>query len=86
MEAEIPQDEMQSFYDFLGQRLQNGGANLTPEESVREFRAYQAELARFRQTVALAREQGANGLSKPLDVDALMERVSQRLAAQNGNQ
>ena len=81
MATNVPQDEMQLFYDFLGQRLRNGGDSLTPEQSVGEFRAYQEELARFRQTIATAREQGASGQSKQLDVDALIERVSQRIAS-----
>ena len=86
MATEIPQDDMQAFYEFLGERLQNGGATLTPEESVREFRACQQELARFRQTIATAREQGTRGLAGPLDVDALIERVNQRSKSVNGNQ
>ena len=85
MTADIAQDELRLFHDFLGRRIENGGPNLTPEESVREFRIYQEELARFRQTIATSREQATRGEAKPLDVDALMERVNKRLAAQNAN-
>lgn len=83
MTTESTQDELRLFHDFLGRRIQNGGASITPEESVREFRIYQDELARFRQTIAASRAQAARGEAKPLDVDALMERVNKRLAAQN---
>jgi hypothetical protein len=80
MATEISQNDMQSFYEFLGRRLQDGAGGLTPEESVREFRAYQTELARFKQETQLALEQSARGESKPLDLDALMRRVRARLA------
>jgi hypothetical protein len=81
MATQISQDDMQSFYEFLGRRLQGGGAgDLTPEQSVREFRAYQTELARFKEETQPALEQSARGESKPLDLDALMKRVRARLA------
>jgi hypothetical protein len=80
MATEISQNDMQSFYDFLGRRLQNGAQGMTPEESVQEFRAYQTELARFKEETQLALEQSARGQSKPLDIDALMKRVRARLA------
>ena len=82
MATGLPEDNLKAFYEFLGERLQNGGATLTPEQSVREFRAYQEELARFRQTIATAREQGASGLAEPLDVDAHFNRVNQRSESQ----
>lgn len=85
MATEVPQDEIQSFYDFLGRRLENGGSTLTPEESVREFRAYQEELTRLRLTIATAREQAARGEAKPLDVDALIQRVKHRIASENAD-
>ena len=80
MATEMPTNEIRLFYDFLGRRLQDEEPNLTPEESVREFRAYQAELARFIEQTQPALEQSARGESRPLDVDALMERVRARLA------
>jgi len=36
-----------AFYQFLGRRLDGGDADLTPEQSVREFRLYQEEVVRF---------------------------------------
>ncbi len=82
MATGIPQDEMRSFHEFLGRRLENDGTEITPEESVREFRIYQEELRRFIADTQPALEQSRQGESKPLDIDALMDRVRARLAEQ----
>ena len=49
------------------------------QESVQEFRLYQQELNRFIAETQPALEQSARGESRPLDVDALMQRVRNRL-------
>jgi hypothetical protein len=75
MATEMSTNEMQSFYEFLGRRLEKGAEKLTPEQSVHEFRAYQEELRRLRAKIATSHEQYVRGEARELDVDALMERV-----------
>ena len=70
-----------SFYQFLGQRLENGAAEISPEECVAEYRAYQDELKRFLEESQPAFDQAARGEGKVLDHDALMDRVLARLSA-----
>ncbi|MDA1055295.1 MAG: hypothetical protein O3C40_33155 [Planctomycetota bacterium] len=80
MATGIPQDENHVFYDFLGRRIERVGGPLTPEESVQEFRLYQAELNRLVEETEPAIEQSKRGQSRPLDVDGLMQRVKDQLA------
>jgi len=82
MATDVPQEELVDFYHFLGQRLENGEADVTPEQSVREFRLYQQELRRFIEQTQSAIAQSEREKSKPLDVDALMQRVRARLTAE----
>jgi hypothetical protein len=82
MATDIPRDEIVDFYNFLGQRLQDPERNLSPEASVREFRLYQQELQRFVDETQPAIAESERGESKPLDVDALMQRVRARLNAE----
>ena len=83
MSAGIPQDEIHAFYDFLGRRIEKASSPLSPEESVQEFRLYQEELNRFIEETQPAIEQSKRGESRPLDVDALMQRVQNRLATES---
>jgi hypothetical protein len=71
---------MRAFYEFLGQRMDDPA--ITPERSVQEFRAYQEELRRAQGELRASHEEFRRGMAKPLDVDALMERVQTRLARQ----
>ena len=75
------ESEIQAFYDFLGRRVSHGPA-ITPEESVREFRAYQQELKRAQSELRDSHEEFMQGKAKPLDVNALMDRVRSRLAGE----
>ena len=79
MASSVPDSDMQAFYDFLGRLLVNAG-ELTPEQSVREFRVYQEELKRFLRDSQSAFANAANGRGGQLDVDAIMQRVAKRLA------
>ena len=80
MSTESPQYGLHSFYEYLGRRLESGRQEISPEESVKEYRAYLDELERFRQRVQTSVDQADRGEAKPLDHDALMQRVSERLA------
>ena len=79
MATDVPHEELVDFYHFLGQRLENGETDVTPEQSVREFRLYQQELRRFIEQTQSGIAESERGESKPLDIDALMQRVRARL-------
>ena len=71
--------ELVAFHHFLGQQIQRGDTQLSPEASVRAYRAYCEELERFRQDLAPSLAEADRGEARPLDVDALMRRVNQRI-------
>lgn len=79
MSTESSASDWTAFQQFVAARPQDELAGLTLEEGVEQFRAYQRELARIREKLQLAEEQGNRGEAKPLDVDAFWARVSQRL-------
>ena len=79
MATSVAESEIQAFYDFLGSRI-NGAPAISPEESVREFRAYQQELKRAQSELRESHAEFTQGKAKPLDVDSLMNRVRSRLA------
>lgn len=79
MATSVAGSEIQAFYDFLGRHVCADPA-ITPEESVREFRAYQQELKRAQSELRASHEEFIQGKAKPLDVDSLMARVRSRLA------
>lgn len=77
MSTNLPQNEMNSFYAFLGRRLENGGSMLSPEESVQEFRSYQNEVKRLHESIQSSIESGP---AEELDYDALWDEVLSELA------
>jgi hypothetical protein len=79
MATQLP-NELESFRQFLTEWLEHGQVELSPEESVRAFRAYQRELERCREEIRPALERSLRGESQPLDVEELKARVTQRLA------
>ena len=79
MSTEFSQGDIAQFYNFLGQKLATGSTAISPEQSVAEFRAYQAELQQFMTKTLVADEESRRGLATPLDVDSLMHRVESRL-------
>jgi hypothetical protein len=80
MATDAAGSEIQAFYEFLGRRMEDPA--ITPEQSVQEFRAYQDELRRAQAELRESHEELRQGKAKPLDADALMERVRSRLARQ----
>jgi hypothetical protein len=73
--------KIETFYRFLGERLQEGSVDLSPEESVEAFRAYQRDLERLRKELEPALERLDRGKSaKPLDVEDVKRRGRERLA------
>ena len=78
--ATVPESEMAAFHRFLGERIDGGPSEMTVEESVEAFRAYQRDVARLKQHLGPSIEQAKRGESKPLDAEALIERVTSRLS------
>lgn len=72
--------ELEAFRAFVDHELGNGTSCSTVDELVAKFRDYQQDLDRFRKETESALEESARGESKPLDVDALKDRVVERLA------
>ena len=79
MAAQLP-NELESFHQFLTEQLQHGAGELSPEESVKAFRAYQRDRERCREDIRPALERSLRGESEPLDVEGLKARVTKRLA------
>ncbi len=78
----IPESEVLAFYHFLGRQIECGANEMTVEESVEAFRAHQRDTARLRRHLAPSIEQARRGDSKPLDADAIIERVASRSSQQ----
>jgi hypothetical protein len=72
--------EFSDFCDFVVQIRNSGGQHLTPEQSVEQFRAEQEKLRKFHERNAIAEEQMRRGEYRPLDLEALLNRVEQSVA------
>jgi hypothetical protein len=82
MATQLPTNEFDAFYAFLGELRSSAVAPVSPEESVQKFRESQERLSRFHQLNDLASNQSCEGLSKPLDLESLLERVEHRVACE----
>lgn len=71
---ETTTSEMESFHRFIGDQLKNGGAKMTAGQALRAFQSRQADVERLKRHVA--KSEGDPG--KPLDSDALKQRVKDR--------
>jgi hypothetical protein len=80
MSGNLHNNEVYSFFEFLGRRLESGEAEVTPEESVAAFRRYQDELKRLVDESQESLAQADRGESAPLDHTELMKRVRKRFA------
>lgn len=78
--AAEPPTELETFHRFLTDQLAGGRSDLSPEESVKAFRAYQRELERLKKEIAPAVERSKRGESRELDFEAIKDEVTQRLA------
>ncbi len=80
MATQVP-TELESFHRFLTLQLESGGKDLSPEESLDAFRAYQRDLARLKKDIQPAVERFQRGEGgRELDYDAIKQDVTQRLA------
>ena len=76
----VTQRELDRFHQFVSQHLQNGATNLSLEEILGQFRAYQDDVARLHRELQQSIEEGRRGEARPLDVDELMAEVREELA------
>ena len=82
MSTNLPQADLGAFRRFLDVRCDHAEDELTPEQCVSEFRAYQEEVRQFLKQTQSSVEQAERGEARPLDVEALIERVRKRWAKQ----
>ena len=73
------QTELDAFHEFVSDKLNNGSAQISLEQAVHEFRAYQRQLEQFRKDTKAALEESARGESSPLDIEDVVERGKKRL-------
>jgi hypothetical protein len=73
------QTELEEFHRFIGRHLQNGRTTLTVDQSVGEFRAYMEELEHCREAIRPALEASLRGESEPLNMQVIIDRVTERL-------
>ncbi len=71
----VTEQDLEEFRRFAAERLENGGA-----ESLQELVAEWEKLRRWNERNALSAEQGRQGLSKPLDLEGVLQRVEDRIA------
>ena len=83
MSTEMPSDSA-AFQQFL-----NGNeidvSSLSPEESVRLYRNLQHDVSRLKEKLGPSIRQARNGESKPLDIDAMLERIRLRIEESRGD-
>ena len=72
--------DIEQFVTFLEDQVRSGRSDLSPEQSVEEFRVYQESLAQFQSDSQASIEESASGRSQAIDVDQLKARVVKRLA------
>jgi hypothetical protein len=78
----LPTSEFHQFVEFVAQIRDRGVNDLTPEQSVQQFRELQEQekLRIWHERNAISEEQARRGEAKPLDFEAVWTRVSKRLA------
>lgn len=79
MSTSLFNNEFDAFYAFLGELRSQEVGPISPEESVNRFRESQAKLRKFHELNEVAATQSQSGLSKPLDLQAVLNRVEQRV-------
>jgi len=77
----LPTDA-QLLYEYLGNRIEQGPVNLPAAEVVAELSDFSAQLQRLRELVSKAESSLTNGQAKPLDVQALLDRVRKRASSE----
>jgi len=70
--------EAECFYQYLGQRISNGGRDTTAAQLLADFEQYYRQLQDLRAKIREAEASSARGESKPLDLDEFFQRVEKR--------
>ena len=73
----VTEKDLEDFGRFAAEQLKNGGA-----ESLHELVSEWDKLRRWNERNAVSAEQSRRGLSKPLDLEGVLERVERRVADQ----
>lgn len=83
MSTDSPQlpTDAQLLYEYLGNRIEQGHVDLPVADVVAELGNYGDQLNRLRAMIGEAEASLANGKAKPLDVEALLERLRRRIDA-----
>lgn len=79
--ASVQPSDFSQFCDFVVRIRDAGADNITPEQSVEEFRLEQEKWRRWNEGNAISEAQARQGLYEPLDLEALLARVEQRINA-----
>jgi len=69
--------EAESFYQYLGEKIANGGRDTPAADLLANFDEYR-QLQNLRVKIAEAEASSARGESGPLDLGALLQRANQR--------
>lgn len=77
--------EFQNFNNFVNQYLADRPDEITLEESVVAFRAYEAELKRFKKEIAPAIEELDQNGGSPLDIEQLKSQANAILQDEKTN-
>lgn len=82
MATELPYTptDVQLLHGYLGKRLESAGGCVSLDDALTGFQAYYCQLRNLRNKVRQAESSLDQGQGKPLDVDAVVERVRMRLA------
>ena len=73
--------EVELLHGFLGVRLTNGGRNEPVDKVLADFKEYRRQLDELRASLREAEAQCDRGEAKPLDVEDVIRRGRERLAA-----
>jgi hypothetical protein len=71
----VTEQDLEALGRFAAEQLRNGGA-----DSLEELRSAWRKFQRWNERNAISIQQSGQGLSKPLDLEAVLERVEQRVA------
>lgn len=84
MTAELPTSytDAELLYHYLGERLGNGGRTTSLQKLLKEFIAYRRQLQGLLAKLQEAEQASARGESGDLDVEQLIDEVTQELAAE----
>jgi hypothetical protein len=76
------QTDAELVYQHFGKLLANGGKNTPVDRLLADLAEYYRQLEKVRAMIREAEESSARGESKPLDVDDVIRRGRERMAAE----